>query len=84
MFKLLVDINTKFGSRLHVWQLRVQGPVLPHTDSRVDTHQLTTRSIENITRQKPYTPFFKLFGAKQSRNNHKSEQKPFVTLASDG
>ena len=57
MLKLLVDINTKFGSRLHVWQLRIQGPELPHTDSRVDTHQLTTRSIENMTRQKPYIPF---------------------------
>ena len=43
MFKLSVDIKTKFGSKLHVWQLRVQGLVLPHTDSRVDTHQLTTR-----------------------------------------
>ena len=64
MFKLLVDINTKFGSRLYVWQLRVQGLVLPQTDSRVDTHQLTTRSIEDITRQKPYTPFFKLFWSK--------------------
>ena len=32
MLKLLVDINTKFGSKLYVWQLRVQGPVLPHMD----------------------------------------------------
>ena len=85
MFKLLVDIKTKFGKqavRLATPCSRARTSALGFKSGyeSADHHvQSKTSLVRSLT---PLSLGF--MGAKQSRNKHKSEQKPFVTLASDG